>query len=96
MRTATRLTHRVNQRLVTTVTTNVPGPQHPLYLRGRRMRAAYPFVPIGEGIRTGVAIFSYDGQLTFGVTADYDTVPDVEVLSDGIERGFAELVALLP
>jgi diacylglycerol O-acyltransferase / wax synthase len=96
LRSATRLTHRVNQRLVTTVTTNVPGPQHPLYLRGRQMRAAYPFVPIGDGIRTGVAIFSYAGQLTFGVTADYDTVPDVEVLTDGIERGFAELVDLLP
>jgi diacylglycerol O-acyltransferase / wax synthase len=94
LRTATRLTHRVDQRLVTTVTTNVPGPQQPLFLAGRQMLAAYPFVPIAEGIRTGVAIFSYAGHLTFGITADYDTVADVEVLADGIERGLAELVEL--
>ena len=95
LRSATLLVQRSGQPFVSSVTTNVPGPQHPLYLLGRRMLAAYPYVPIGEGLRTGVAIFSYDGQLTFGVTADYDRVPDVEVLADGIERGVAELVDLI-
>jgi hypothetical protein len=43
-------------------------------------------------MRVGVAVFSYDGELTFGVTADYDTVPDVEVLCRGIEAGMTELL----
>jgi diacylglycerol O-acyltransferase / wax synthase len=94
LRGATSLLHR-HQRYVTTVTTNVPGPQQAHHLLGRRMVEAYPYVPIAEGIRTGVAIFSYDGQLTFGVTADLASVPDVDVLADGISRGMRELVALV-
>jgi diacylglycerol O-acyltransferase / wax synthase len=43
-------------------------------------------------VRTGVAIFSYDGGLTFGVTGDYDEAPDIAVLADGIERSMAELL----
>jgi WS/DGAT/MGAT family acyltransferase len=76
-----------------TATTNVPGPQHPLYAAGRRMVASYPYVPIAAGLRIVVAIFSYDGKLTFGVTGDYDAVPDLELLSDGIESSLAELLA---
>jgi diacylglycerol O-acyltransferase / wax synthase len=94
LRGVSSLLHR-HQRYITTVTTNVPGPQTPQYLLGRRMVKAYPFVPIAEGLRTGVAIFSYDGQLTFGVTADLGEVPDVEVLTDGVVRGMAELLALV-
>jgi diacylglycerol O-acyltransferase / wax synthase len=94
LRSVTWLVQHRGQRFVSTVTTNVPGPQAPWYLQGRRLLEAYPYVPIGAGLRTGVAIFSYDGQLTFGVTADFDTVPDAEVLASGIARGVAELVAL--
>jgi diacylglycerol O-acyltransferase / wax synthase len=88
----TRVALRMPQRNVNTVTTNVPGPQHPLYLVGRRMLEAIPYVPIGGSVRVGVAIFSYDGALKFGVTGDYDTAPDIRVLCDGIEAGLAELV----
>ena len=94
LRGVTQLLQR-HQRYVSTVATNVPGPQQPLYLTGRRLLEAYPYVPIAEGIRTGVAIFSYDQQLTFGVTGDYDQARDIAVLADGIERGLAELVALV-
>jgi diacylglycerol O-acyltransferase / wax synthase len=59
------------------------------------MVEAYPYVPIAEGLRTGIAIFSYAGALTFGVTADLREVPDVDVLADGIQRGMDELVALV-
>src|SRR5947209_20254046 len=88
----TRLFSRVPQRNVTTVTTNVPGPQYPLYAVGRKMLEAFPFVPLGGSIRIGVAIFSYDGKLTFGVTGDYDTAPDIELLCGAIEDGRAELL----
>jgi diacylglycerol O-acyltransferase / wax synthase len=91
LRSVTGLVQRAGQRFVSTVTTNVPGPQEPWYLLGRRLLAAYPYVPIGAGLRTGIAIFSYDGRLTFGVTADYDTTPDVDMLAGGIKRGLVEL-----
>lgn len=90
---AARLSARFPQRLVQTVTTNVPGPQFPLYAVGRRLLEAYPYVPLGGHIRIGVAIFSYVGRLSFGITGDFDTSPDVDVLCHGIEVGMEELVA---
>jgi WS/DGAT/MGAT family acyltransferase len=89
---AGRVGTRVPQRAVNTVTTNVPGPQHPLYLAGRRMLEAFPFVPLGGSVRVGVAIFSYDSNISFGVTGDRDAAPDIGVLCRGIERGMAELM----
>ncbi|HEV3128723.1 MAG TPA: wax ester/triacylglycerol synthase family O-acyltransferase [Solirubrobacteraceae bacterium] len=85
---------RLPQRSLNTVTTNVPGPQQPLYLVGRRMLEAVPFVPLGGHVRVGVAIFSYDGTLKFGITGDYDTAADIGVLCQGIEDGIAELLAV--
>jgi diacylglycerol O-acyltransferase / wax synthase len=77
---------------IDTVTTNVPGPQQPLYALGRRLERACPFVPIAAPVRVGVAIFSYVGTLTFGVTADYDSIPDPEVLTNGIGTAMTELL----
>jgi len=89
----TRLVFKVPQRTLNTVTTNVPGPQKPLFLCGRRMLETIPFVPLAGRVRVGVAIFSYDGALKFGVTGDYDTAPDIRILCEGVETGLAELVA---
>jgi WS/DGAT/MGAT family acyltransferase len=89
----TRLAFQLPQRSLNTVTTNVPGPQRPLYLTGRRMLEAIPYVPLAGQVRVGVAIFSYDGSLKFGVTGDYDTAPDIRVLCEGIEAGMDELLA---
>jgi len=87
-----RLATRVPQRNVNTVTTNVPGPQHALYACGRRMLESFPYVPLGGHVRVGVAIFSYDGACTFGVTGDYDAAADIDVLCEGIESSLAELL----
>ena len=89
---AGRLGARTPVAAVDTVTTNIPGPQVPLYLLGRRMLEVFPFVPIAARVRITVGIFSYDGRLTFGINSDLDTVPDVGVLADGIEAGVRELV----
>jgi diacylglycerol O-acyltransferase len=89
-----RIATKAPQRNVNTVTTNVPGPQLPLYVLGRRMRRVYPYVPLAGQVRVGVAIFSYDGAVTFGVTGDFDAAPDVERLAEGIEDGMGELVKL--
>jgi WS/DGAT/MGAT family acyltransferase len=88
----TRLASRIPQRSVNTVTTNVPGPQYPLYVAGRQMLEAFPYVPLAASARISVAIFSYLGALNFGVTGDYDTAPDIGVLCRGIEDGLAELL----
>ena len=93
-RLATRVLHRLPQRSVNTVTTNVPGPQFPLYCLGREMLAYYPFVPIMHGVRIGTAILSYNGELAFGITGDFDTVPDVDVLAAAIAAGITDLHAL--
>ena len=90
----TRVFSRLPQRNVNTVTTNVPGPQFPLYAAGRKMLEAFPYVPLAGSVRVGVAIFSYNGMINFGVTGDYDTAPDIDVLCDGIEDGMAEMVKL--
>jgi WS/DGAT/MGAT family acyltransferase len=89
-----RLATRAAQRNVNTVTTNVPGPQVPLYAVGRKMLRAFPYVPLGGQMRIGVAIFSYNGEVNFGITGDYDTTPDLDVLSAGIEDGMAQMVKL--
>jgi len=88
----TRLAFRLPQRSINTVTTNVPGPQQPLYLAGRRLLESIPFVPLAGHVRVGVAIFSYNGAMKFGVTGDYDTAPDIRVLCEAIEYAVAELV----
>ncbi len=88
-----RAATRMPQRSVNTVTTNVPGPQRPLYAAGRRMLECFPYVPIGGHVRIGVAIFSYNGGLTFGVTGDFDRASDIEVLAEGIEESMRALMA---
>ena len=60
------------------------------------MLEAFPFVPLGGHVRVGIAIFSYDGGINFGVTGDFDTAPDIGVLCDGIERGVADLLGTTP
>jgi diacylglycerol O-acyltransferase / wax synthase len=75
------------------LTTNVPGPRVPLYVLGRRMRSAHAYVPIAGGMRVSIGVFSYLSSMTFGVNADFDAFPDVDVLAGGIRRGIDELVA---
>jgi diacylglycerol O-acyltransferase len=88
---ALHVAFRVPQRVLTTVVTNVPGPRSTLYCCGRRMLTTYPYVPIADRLRIGVAVTSYEGRLFFGVTADAATAADLETLVDGIDRGFAAL-----
>ncbi len=87
-----RLAYRVPQHEIVTVTTNVPGPREPLYGLGRKLLEIIPYVPIATTLRTGVSIFTYCDQVTFGLTGDYGSTPDLEVLAVGIERSVAELL----
>jgi WS/DGAT/MGAT family acyltransferase len=76
------------------VTTNVPGPRVPLYVLGKRMRSAHAYVPIAGGTRISIGIFSYLDTMTFGINADFDSFPDIDVLSEGVRHGVDELLAL--
>jgi WS/DGAT/MGAT family acyltransferase len=78
------------QREIVTVTTNVPGPQQALYGMGRRLLEIVPYVPIASTVRTGVSIFTYCGNVTFGFTGDFTASPDV--LAHGTEDGITELL----
>ncbi len=82
------------QVAMSTVTTNVPGSPVPLYLLGRRLLEVFPYIPLGEQVRITVGIASYAGAVTVGVTGDRDSVPDLDVLLDGIDHSLRELVAL--
>jgi diacylglycerol O-acyltransferase len=93
-RVGSRIMHRLPQRSVNTVTTNVPGPQFPLYCLGREMLEYYPFVPLSHGVRVGTAVLSYNGRLAFGITGDFDTASDVGVLARAIKAGIRELKKL--
>jgi WS/DGAT/MGAT family acyltransferase len=70
---------------------NAPGAQVPLYLAGARMREAYGQVPLRGHLGLGVAVTSYDGALFFGVNADFDLVPDLDLFAAGLEPSFDEL-----
>jgi diacylglycerol O-acyltransferase / wax synthase len=88
----TRFGFRFPLRDIVTVTTNVPGPRQTLYCLGRPLMEIIPYVPIASSVRIGVAIFSYCDQITFGITGDYDTTPDLDVLAWGITDGVAALL----
>jgi diacylglycerol O-acyltransferase / wax synthase len=91
MAQAARLQAR--QRLFNLVVTNVPGPQFPLYMLGRELDAMFPMVPLAENQALGIAIMSYNGQLNFGLNADYDAMPDLEALADELRASIEELAA---
>jgi hypothetical protein len=53
-----------------------------------------PYVPISHGVRVGTSILSYNGRLCFGVTGDFDSAPDVDVVATGTAAGIEQLAAL--
>src|ERR1700683_1320615 len=69
------------------VVTNVPGPQFPLYLLGRRLQVLYPVVPLAQRQALGIAVMSYDGHLGFGLLGDYDALPDLEAIAGDLKWG---------
>jgi WS/DGAT/MGAT family acyltransferase len=87
-----RLAFHLPQRQLVTVTTNVPGPRRPIFVLGRACERIIPYVPIADRVRIGVAIFSYNDELTFGITGDYDTASDIDQLTDGINSTLDALV----
>jgi WS/DGAT/MGAT family acyltransferase len=89
---AARTASGLTRRLFNVVVTNVPGPQIPLYAAGARMLEAYPVVPLAKGQAVSIGLTSYDGGVYYGLLADRDAMPDVDVLAQVIEESLVELV----
>jgi diacylglycerol O-acyltransferase / wax synthase len=81
----------VRQRLFNLVVTNVPGPQIPLYMMGRKMIELFPMVPLAPNQALGVAIMSYNGRINFGLVGDFDAMPDLDQLARDFGASLAEL-----
>jgi hypothetical protein len=75
-----RMALELFSRKATTVATNVPGPQMPLYLAGCEVKEMMFWVPQNGTIGMGLSILSYNGRVHFGVIADSKRVPDPEPL----------------
>jgi hypothetical protein len=76
---------QARQSFFNLVVTNVPGPQFPLYLLGRRLRVLYPVVPLAQRQALGIAVMSYDGHLGFGLLGDYDALPELDSIAKDLE-----------
>jgi hypothetical protein len=81
------------QRFFNVVITNVPGPQIPLYLAGKRMIDTFPMVPLAKNQALGIALLSYAGRINFGLVGDYDLLWDLDDFADDVQDSLAELAA---
>jgi WS/DGAT/MGAT family acyltransferase len=79
-------------RLFNLLVTNVPGPQFPLYVLGRKLLDLFPVAFLPENQSLAVAIMSYNGKMDFGLLGDYDAMPDLAELGEALEASLAELV----
>ena len=82
------------KRLFNVTITNVPASPSRLYAFGAPMVDVVPIVPLAAEHALGIAVVSYAGGVTFGLYADRATVPDLDVLRDGIVTSLLELAAL--
>ncbi|CAB4861739.1 unannotated protein [freshwater metagenome] len=79
-------------RLFNLIVTNVPGPQTPLYVMGRRMLHLQPIAFLPRDHALAIAIMSYDGKIAFGLLGDYDAVPDIDDIKSALDGAIDELL----
>jgi WS/DGAT/MGAT family acyltransferase len=82
-----------SSRLYNLLVTNVPGPQIPIYMVGRQLEELVPLAFLAPEHTLAIGIMSYHGHVTYGLIADADNVPDLDVLVRHLEESLAELVA---
>jgi diacylglycerol O-acyltransferase len=82
-----------SSRMYNLLVTNVPGPQVLIYLLGRQLEELAPLAFLAPEHTLAIAIVSYNGQVTYGLLADADAVPDLPELADHLEQELAALVA---
>jgi diacylglycerol O-acyltransferase / wax synthase len=80
-------------RLFNLLVTNIPGPQVPLYVLGRELEDLFPVAFLPENHALAIAIMSYNGGMDYGLLGDFDALPDIDVIAEGIEQALQELLA---
>jgi diacylglycerol O-acyltransferase / wax synthase len=80
-------------RLFNLLVTNIPGPQVPLYVLGRELQDLFPLAFLPQQHALAIAIMSYNGGLDYGLLGDYDAMPDIDLVAEGIEASLAQLLA---
>ena len=86
-----RMGSAMSRRLFNVIVTNVPGPQSTLYTGDAAMLSTYPVIPLARGQALAIGLTSYDGGVYFGLNADRDAMPDVDVVGQSIVDSLAEL-----
>ena len=86
---AARLVAR--QRLLNLVISNVPGPQIPIYLAGAKLLTMYPVMPLGETLALAIAVTSLGGTMGFGITSDWDSMPDIDDFASDMSNAILDL-----
>ena len=87
---AARLTF--STRLFNLLVTNVPGPQIPLYVLGRRLDEAFPMAFLAKNHALAIGVMSYNGQVNIGLLGDYDAMPDIDLIAKGLNASLDELL----
>jgi diacylglycerol O-acyltransferase / wax synthase len=83
---------QAQQRFFNLLVTNVPGPQFPLFTQGHALVDLFPIAPLASNQALNVAVMSYNGQFGFGLLGDYDAIPDLGVIAEGLEKSIQELL----
>jgi diacylglycerol O-acyltransferase len=73
------------------VVSNIPGPPQPMYLAGARLVASYPSMPLGQNSALSIACTSLAGTMAFGLTGDWDAMPDIDRLAISLDESFEEI-----
>jgi diacylglycerol O-acyltransferase / wax synthase len=79
-------------RLFNLIVTNIPGPQLPLFLLGRELRDLFPIAFLPDHHALAIAIMSYNGGIEYGLLGDYDALPDIGLIAEGLEASLQELL----
>jgi hypothetical protein len=87
-----RVANGLSNRMFHLVVTNVPGPQHALYADGTRLESTFPVIPLAAGQALSIGLTSYAGSVYYGLNADREAMPDVEVVGHCITEALTELL----
>jgi len=82
-----------SQRAFNLVVSNIPGPTVPMFMLGCPLQAVYPMVPLADNHAVSVGMLTVHDRACFGVYADRQALPDVNMLAQDIDDAVAELLA---
>jgi len=86
-----RVASGLSRRVFNLLVTNVPGPQSTLYAAGAQLVASYPVIPLAKGQGLAIGLTSYRGGVYYGLNADREAMPDLDVLCQCVTESLEEL-----